>query len=398
MLEIFSSDRDVSHLLNRIQRPSTIKPVLLKRLVSGIAVGLLAVMGGCGGDSSSGAVSAAPGPAGEVLSTDAAGVAASTSQSVPNARMQAVLDQLAALGAKPIETLSVAQARSQPGPADAVKALLVKEGKSTAPEPVGSVVNTSFAGPAGQIPVTIYTPAGTGPFPVALFIHGGGWVIGSRQGYDSSARALTNASGAIIVSTEYRLAPENRFTAAHDDTFAAYLWARTNARQFNGDPTRVAVVGESAGGNMAASIAIRARSQNVPQPVYQVLIYPVTNYAFDTLSQLANQNTSPLSTKGLQWFYERYINSPADGANILFSVLRADLRGLPPATVITADVDPLRSEGAAYAQKLIAAGVKVDYRNYPGVTHEFFGMGAVLDDAKQAVSQAGQSLRQAFGN
>ena len=136
-----------------------------------------------------------------------------------------------------METLSVVQARSQPGPADAVKALLVKKGKSISPEPVGSVVDTSFAGPAGPVPVTIYTPAGNGPFPVALFINGGGWVMGSRQGYDSSARALTNAAGAIIVSTDYRLAPENRFTAAHDDTLAAYQWVRANARQFNGDPT-----------------------------------------------------------------------------------------------------------------------------------------------------------------
>lgn len=356
-------------------------------------MGALGVVSGCGGDSSPGPISAGP-----ASSTDPAGVAASFSQSVPNARMQAVLDQLAALGAKPIETLTVAQARTQPGPPDAVKALLVKEGKSTAPEPVGSVVDTTFPGPAGPVPISIYTPAGAGPFPVALYIHGGGWVIASRQAYDSSARALTNAANAIIVSTDYRLGPENRFAAAHDDTFAAYQWVRANARQFNGDPTRVAVIGESAGGNMAASISIRARTQGVQLPLYQVLIYPVTNYAFDTPSEQVNQNMSPLSTKGLQWFYERYLNSPADGANTLFSVLRADLQGLPPATVITADIDPLRSEGAAYAQKLIAAGIRVDYRNYPGVTHEFFGMGAVLDDAKQAVSQAAQGLRRAFGN
>ena len=312
--------------------------------------------------------------------------------------MQAVLDQLAALGAKPIETLTVAQARTQPGPGDAVRALLVKEGKSTAPEAVGSVVETSFAGPAGTVPVTIYSPAGNGPFPVALFIHGGGWVIGNRQAYDASARALTNAAGTIVVSTSYRQAPENRFSAAHDDTYAAYLWVRANARQFNGDPNRVAVVGESAGGNMAASITLRARAQNVPLPVHQVLIYPVTNYAFDTPSQQGNQSAAPLSTKGLAWFYERYLSSPADGANTVFSVLRADLRGLPSATVITADIDPLRSEGAAYAQGLVNAGVRVNFHNYPGVTHEFFGMGAVLDDAKQAVSQAAQGLRQAFGN
>ena len=223
-------------------------------------------------------------------------------------------------------------------------------------------------------------------------------MIGSRQAYDTSVRALTNAAGAIIVSTSYRHTPEKRFPAAHDDAFAAYLWVRANACQFNGDPARVAVVGESAGGKMAASIAIQARTQNVPLPLHQVLIYPGTNYAFDTPSQLGNQSTAPLGTKGLQWFYERYLNSSADGANTLSSVLRADLKGLPSATVITADIDPLRSEGAAYAQELAAAGVRVNFRYYPGVTHEFFGMGAVLDNAKQAVSQAAQGLHQAFGN
>ena len=374
------------------------KSALLGRLLLVAAVSTLAVIGGCGGDSSPGAVLVVPGSTGSVSNTNPASVAAATAQSVPNARMQAVLDQLAALGAKPIDTLTVAQARTQPTPADAVKALLVKEGKSTAPEPVGSAVDTTFPGPAGPVPITIYTPAGAGPFPVALFIHGGGWVIADRKVYDSSARALTNAAGAIIVSTDYRLGPENKFPAAHDDTFAAYQWVRANARQFNGDPARVAVVGESAGGSLAASIAIRARDQNVPLPLYQVLIYPVTNYAFDTPSQVANPDSAPLSTKALRWFYERYLSSPADGANPQFSIGRASLQGLPPATVINADVDPLRSEGAAYAQKLGAAGVKVDYRNYSGVTHEFFGMGAVLDEARQAVAQAAQGLKQSFGN
>jgi len=361
---------------------------------SAAAIALLAISG-CGGDSSSDVVTNLDGSS---SNTNPASVAAATTQSVPNSRMKAVLDELAALGAKPIDTLTVAQARTQPTPADAVKALLVKEGKSTAPEAVGSVVDRTFPGPAGPIPITIYTPAGTGPFPVALYIHGGGWVIADRKVYDSSARALTNAAGAIIVSTDYRLGPENRFPAAHDDTFAAYQWVRANARAFNGDPARLAVVGESAGGNLAASIAIQARDQGVPLPLHQVLIYPVTNYAFDTPSQVANPDSAPLSTKGLRWFYERYLNSPADGANPRFSVLRANLQGLPPATVINADIDPLRSEGAAYAQRLAAAGVKVDYRNYSGVTHEFFGMGAVLDEAKLAVAQAALGLRQAFRN
>ena len=315
----------------------------------------------------------------------------------PNAQMQTVLDELAALGAKPIATLTVAQARAQPSPADAVKSLLAKQGKSTAPEPVGSVEDRVIAGPGGGIQIRIYKPAGAGPFPVALYIHGGGWVIATIDTYDSSARALTNAAGAIIVSTHYRQAPEFKFSAAHDDTYAAYQWTLANATALGGIAKQVAIIGESAGGNMAAAITLRARDDGIQRPVHQVLVYPVTNYAFDSPSQQQNRHASPLDTAGLAWFYERYLPSPADGSNPQFSVLRAPtLVGLPAATVITADIDPLRSEGRAYAERLSAAGVTVDYSNYPGVTHEFFGMGAVLVDARAAVARAAADLNASF--
>ena len=368
------------------------KPFIWRLLLSAV-IASAAAASGCGGGSSDIAEKIS-----NLSNTSPSIVAKISSQSAPNQQMQAVLDQLVALGSKPVNTLTVEQARTQPGPVDAVKALLVKQGKSTAPEPVGSVVERTFPGPAGPIPISIYTPVGAGPFPVVLYIHGGGFVIADRKTYDSSARALTNAANAIVVSTDYRRAPENRFPAAHDDTFAAYQWVRANASQFKGDPARVAVAGESAGGNLAAAITLRARDQSIPLPTYQVLIYPLTNYAFDTPSQLGNVNSAPLSSKDLPWFYERYLNNASEGANTLFSVLRANLQGLPAATVITADIDPLRSEGAAYAQKLSTSGVVVDYRNYPGVTHEFFGMGAVLSDSNQAVTQAAQGLKKAFGN
>ena len=202
-------------------------------------------------------------------------------------------------------------------------------------------------------------------------------MIGDINAYDSSARALTNAAGAIIVSTEYRHGPESRFPAAHDDTYAAWQWLVANAAALGGLTKQIAVIGESAGGNMAASIAVRSRYEKFFQPVQQVLVYPVTNYAFDSPSQQQNRNAMPLGTADLVWFYERYLTTPADGSNPLFSVLRApSLAGLAPATVITADIDPLRSEGRFYAQRLADSGVAVDYANYPGVTHEFFGMGA----------------------
>ena len=318
-------------------------------------------------------------------------------QPIATAQMQAVLDELAALGAKPLNTLTVEQARTQPTPADAVRSLLVKQGKSTAPEAVGSVVNRTFPGPGGALPIRIYTPAGTGPFPVVLYIHGGGWVIANIDTYDASARAITNAAGAIVVSTHYRQAPEFKFPAAHDDTYAAYQWVLANAAAIGGVAAKVAVVGESAGGNMAASITLRARDANIQKPLHQVLVYPVTNYAYDTPSQIQNRNAAPLNTAALPWFYDRYLATPADGANSLFSVLRAaSLAGLPPATVITADIDPLRSEGRAYAERLREAGVAVDYVNVAGVTHEFFGMTAVVDEAKAAVARVGANLKAAF--
>ena len=314
----------------------------------------------------------------------------------PNPQMQSVLDELKALGAKPLETLSVEQARKQATPADAVKAVLKKQGRSTAPEPVGDVSDRSIAGPGGSIPIRIYTPKGTGPFPVVLYIHGGGWVIADLDVYDSSPRALANAAGAIVVSTHYRRGPESKFPAAHDDTWAAYKWVLANAGSLHGDPRRVAVAGESAGGNMAAAIAIRARDEKVSLPVYQVLVYPVATVDMSTPSKKENTEAKPLGTPALPWFTEKYLASSADGEKPTFSILKADLKGLPAATVITAQIDPLRSEGKAYADRLKAAGVSVDYRNYEGVTHEFFGMGAVVDLAKEAVAYAAAGLKKGF--
>lgn len=310
---------------------------------------------------------------------------------------QQVIDQLQALGPKPITELSPAVARQQPTPADAVKALLDKQGKSTAPEPVGKVDNRTIPGPDGEIPVRIYTPAGEGPFPVITYYHGGGWVIANLDTYDASARALTNEAKSIVVSTHYRQAPEHKFPAAVDDAYAAYQWTLANAARINGDPARVSVAGESAGGNLAAVVARKARDAKIQLPTHQVLIYPVTNYAFDTESYRENANAKPLNAAMMKWFWGHYLNTPADGASPDASPLRAqDLQGLPPATVITAEADPLRSEGKAYADRLREAGVEVEYKNYDGMPHEFFGMTAVLDDSKDAVQLAADDLPDAI--
>lgn len=311
---------------------------------------------------------------------------------------QQVIDQLQALGPKPITELTPAVARQQPTPADAVKALLDKQGKSTAPEAVGNVDNRTIPGKGEEIPVRIYTPKGEGPFPVLVYYHGGGWVIANLDTYDASARALTNASNSIVVSSHYRQAPEHKFPAAVEDAYTAYQWALANAGKINGDPARVSVAGESAGGNLAAVVSRKARDAKIQIPAHQLLIYPVTNYAFDTESYKEAANAKPLNAAMMKWFWGHYLKTPADGANPDASPLRAnDLKGLPPATVITAEADPLRSEGKAYADRLREAGVDVEYKNYEGMPHEFFGMTAVLEESKDAVQLAGSDLQDVTG-
>ena len=337
------------------------------------------------------------------LRSPAATVASQTSESPsgmsgkPDAQMQQVLNELQALGAKPLHTLSVEEARAAPTPADAVKQVLRKAGKSTAPISVARVETGAFSGPAGPVPARIYWPVGMtaahAPMPVVLYIHGGGWVIADLDTYDATARALANAARAIVVSTHYRQAPEHKFPAAHEDTWAAYGWVLRNASKFGGDPTRVAVAGESAGGNMAAAIALRARDEKVPPPVHQLLVYPVTDAAVGSQSERANAQAVPLGTPALPWFYSKYLSGPSDGGNPYFSLVNAKLEGVAPATVITAEIDPLRSEGVEYAQRLQAAGVPVKSKTYDGVTHEFFGMGAVVDKAKQAVEFGAEGLQ-----
>ena len=317
----------------------------------------------------------------------------------PDPQMQAVLDQLKKLGAKPVETLTPQQARVQPTPADAVKAVLKNENKSTEPEPVANVADEKIEGAAGSIPVRIYTPQGKGPFPVVVYYHGGGWVIADLDTYDASGRALANAAQAIVVSSHYRQAPEHKFPAAHEDALAAYKWVLTNAANFNGDPKRIAVAGESAGGNLAATVALQAKQQGLQMPLHQLLIYPIAGNNLNTPSYRNNAGATPLSKAGMAWFFKNYENSPSEGDSELISLVdKADLKGLPPATIITAQIDPLMSDGKKLADKLKQAGVAVTYMNYEGVTHEFFGMAPVVDKAKDAQQLAGKSLREAFSN
>jgi acetyl esterase len=322
----------------------------------------------------------------------------SAAPGTPDAQMQAVLDQLAALHGKPIESLTAPEARRQPTPTDAVKALLAKQGKPATPPPGVTLTNRMVAGAAGQLPANIYTPDGAGPFPVIVYFHGGGWVIANKDVYDGGARALSLMSNAIVISADYRQGPEHKFPAAHDDAIAVYKWALANAASLKGDPKQVALVGESAGGGLAVSTAIAARDQKLQMPLAIVSVYPIAGGDTTTASYVENAAAKPLNRPMMTWFFDKYLRSAADRQDPRINLVDADLKGLPPTTIINAQLDPLRSDGEMLASKLRAAGVTTDQKTYEGVTHEFFGMGAVLDKAKDAEGMAANALKKAFGH
>lgn len=314
----------------------------------------------------------------------------------PNAQMQAVLDKLGTLDGKPIESLSPEEARKQPSPADAVIAIL-KDRKIDYPEKVGNVKNVTLNLSSGDVEGRIHLPEGDGPFPIILYIHGGGWVIADLDTYDSTPRALTNGVGAMVVSIHYRQAPEHKFPAAHEDAYGAYQWILKNGHLWGGNTKCVAVVGESAGGNMAAAVCIMAQAESIQMPVHQVLVYPVTDTKMDTRSYIENANAKPLNAAMMKWFASHTFASKDAADDSKVALLRAKtLKGLPTATIVTAQIDPLRSEGEALSNKLRADGVEVAYRNYDGVTHEFFGMGAVVDEAREANAFVSANLKAAF--
>ncbi len=311
--------------------------------------------------------------------------------------MQGVLDQHKALVPNPIETLSPEEARKQPSPADAVRAYLLGKGESAQPENVGRVEDRQIEGPGGKIKIRLYTPAGPGPFPVIVYYHGGGFVIADLDVYDATPRSLANAAVALVVSSHYRQGPEDPFPAAHEDAFAAYRWALDHAGEMGGDPRRIAVAGESAGGNLAAAVCLMARDVGVARPVHQLLVYPVADSNLDTRSYRDNADARPLNQAMMAWFF-KHAGKPADIKDPRLGLLKAaNFKGLPAVTIITAEIDPLRSEGEALAAKFKSAGVPVHYRNYDGVTHEFFGMAAAVGKARDAVSFAASQLKKAFG-
>jgi acetyl esterase len=299
-----------------------------------------------------------------------------------------VLDQLAALGGPPLGTVSPEESR---------RAMDARRASMPPGEPVASVEDRVIPGPGGDIPVRIYTPEGTAPFPVVVYFHGGGWVIGSVEGSDATARALTNRSGCQVVSVEYRLAPENKFPAAIDESFAATEWVAANASSFGGDPARIAVAGDSAGGNLAAAVCLLAKERGGPKISFQLLVYPVTDFNLETRTYAANADGYLLTRTSMEWFWAQYLNDPEEAKNPIAAPLQApDLSGLPPALVITAEFDPLCDEGEAYALRLSEAGVPTVFRRFDGMIHGFFGMFLAVDKGKEAIQLAGDALKAAL--
>ncbi|MGO4890590.1 alpha/beta hydrolase [Anaerobacillus sp. MEB173] len=298
-----------------------------------------------------------------------------------------ILEQMELAGAPPMETLSPEEAR-----ASADFSLLAGE-----PEDVGSVENRLIPGPEGDIPVRVYTPKGEGPFPALVYYHGGGWVIGDLDTVDVPCRLLTNKANCVVISVDYRLAPEHKFPAAADDAYAAAKWAADHGSAINVDPSRIAVGGDSAGGNLAAAVALMARDKGELSLAYQLLVYPVTNHSYDTVSYFENADGYLLTKDTMVWFWDHYLRTEEDSANPYASPLQAeDLSGLPPALVLTAEFDPLRDEGEAYAKRLTEAGVSVEVKRYDGLIHGFFWMPAALEKGRESIDLAAAALKQAF--
>jgi acetyl esterase len=301
----------------------------------------------------------------------------------------ALLEELESGITPPSSTLSVATGRR----------ILDELFSVEEPEPVGERMDIEIQGPNGPIPLRLYAPAGEGPFPVLVFFHGGGWVRGSTEAYDGLCRRLTNGAGCLVVSVEYRRAPENPFPAGFEDCYATTEWATKHAGDLGGDPDRVAVGGDSAGGNLAAAVALAARDRSGPDLDHQLLIYPSVNHPsiqyFDSYEE--NGSGYFLEMDSVEWYLEQYCR-PADiGSHYAFPLRARDLSGLPSATVLTAGFDPLRDEGMAYADRLTAADIETTTLHYESQIHGFVSLYELLDGGDRAIEDVTKELRSELG-
>lgn len=312
-------------------------------------------------------------------------------------QMQTVLEKLASYGTPPLYTLSVDAARKAPSPADAAMAVM-KDYNIPAPAMMVDTSGKDIPVTGGNIHLRIYTPkTGKSSYPVIVYYHGGGWVIATLDTYNASAQALAEKTEAVVVSVAYRQAPEFKYPTAHNDSYAAYLWVVQNAATIKGDPKKIAVAGESAGGNLAVAVSMMARGRGVALPVHMALVYPVANNDTTATSFVRyDEPAKPLNKPLVKWFLNNYLPSPANSSDSLIALAKANLKGLPSATIIAAELDPLLSEGQLLADRLQQASVSVTRKEYTGVTHEFFGMATVIPEAKQAQDYVVSELKKAF--
>ena len=296
---------------------------------------------------------------------------------------EAMLRQAAAANAPRLVDLPVAAGRE-----------MFRAMQPQAPDlPVGGVVDADADG----VPVRVYHPAHSGPFPVVMMFHGGGWVLGDLDTADSQSREVCSGAGVVVVSVDYRLAPEHRCPAAAEDCYQATVWAARHAAEFNGDASRLAVVGDSAGGNLAAVVAQMARERGGPHIAFQLLVYPVTDGRMDTASFRENAEGYLLTAESMRWFWNHYAPSEEERLGPRASpLLAADLSNLPPALVLTAQYDPLRDEGEAYADALAAAGTPAEKVRYDGLIHGFFGQTRSIAAARPPMARACAALREAL--
>jgi acetyl esterase len=299
-----------------------------------------------------------------------------------------LLDYLASLSTPPLETLTPELAR---------KAFRLPQGEI---EPVGRVENRNIQGPEGEIPVRVYYPQEAQTiYPALVYYHGGGWVVGNIDSHDNICRALTNLANCVTISVDYRLAPEHKFPAAVYDCYAAVQYVFDHAEEFQVDPARIAVGGDSAGGNLAAVISNLATDKQNPAICFQLLLYPATNIWGEPTPSMVENAEGYFLTKGtMEWFLDCYSNGEEEdkGNPLLAPILYNNFSGLPPALVITAEYDPLRDEGELYAKKLEEAGVKVELVRYDGTIHGFMSMASVISLGKSALEKSGLALSEVF--
>jgi acetyl esterase len=301
---------------------------------------------------------------------------------------QKLVDAFAALNLKPVEESTPEEAR------ESIRSRTAALGPF---EDVAAVADHRGPVKNGEITVRVYSPGGKGPLPALVFYHGGGWVIGDLYTHDGICRSITNAANCIVASVDYRMAPEMKYPVAVEDSYAGFAWVLANAGKLGIDARRVAVGGDSAGGNLAAAVSLMARDRGATLPVQQTLIYPVTNDSLDTPSYHENATGFLLTRDAMRWFWNHYLAREEQGKEPYASPLLAQsLAGLPPALVITAGCDPLRDEGEAYAARLRDAGVPVTLTRYEGMFHGFIRMTRLLDKAKAALDEIAGSLKKAF--